>query len=180
MRKQSKNNKLKIIAPTWNDEFELPDGSYFVSDLQDDIEYIKTKRETLKTGPPIHVYINRINNMLVLKIKDEHKLELKTPETNKLFGNIKKVIDKRKYGENVPSLKVVEVVLVQCNWVSDVLYIFTHNKSYAYLLNVKSSNLVFWKSYYTDFDEIIRTFTYQNGRPLEIGDKVNLMFLVNK
>ena len=41
MRKQSKNNKLKIIAPTWNDEFELPDGYYFVSDIQDDIEYIK-------------------------------------------------------------------------------------------------------------------------------------------
>ena len=41
MRKQSKNNTLKIIAPTWNDEFELPDGSCFVSDIQDDIEYIK-------------------------------------------------------------------------------------------------------------------------------------------
>ena len=41
MRKQSKNNKLKIIAPTWNDEFELPDGSYFVSDIQDYIKYIK-------------------------------------------------------------------------------------------------------------------------------------------
>ena len=35
IRKQYKNNKLKIIAPTWNDEFELPDGSYSVSDIQD-------------------------------------------------------------------------------------------------------------------------------------------------
>ena len=26
------NNKFKISAPTWNDKFELPDGSYFVSD----------------------------------------------------------------------------------------------------------------------------------------------------
>ena len=32
IRKQCKNNKLKIIAPTWNDEFELPGGSYSVSD----------------------------------------------------------------------------------------------------------------------------------------------------
>ena len=32
---QCKNNKLRIIAPTWNDEFELPDGSYSVSDIQD-------------------------------------------------------------------------------------------------------------------------------------------------
>ena len=32
---QCRNNKLRIIAPTWNDEFELPDGSYSVSDIQD-------------------------------------------------------------------------------------------------------------------------------------------------
>ena len=40
MRKQYKNNKLKIIAPTWNDEFELPNGSYSVSHIQDYIKYI--------------------------------------------------------------------------------------------------------------------------------------------
>ena len=38
IRKQYKNNKLKIIAPTWNDEFELSDGSHSVSDIQDYIE----------------------------------------------------------------------------------------------------------------------------------------------
>ena len=37
------NNKLKISAPTWNDEFELPDGSDSVSDSQDYFEYIKKK-----------------------------------------------------------------------------------------------------------------------------------------
>ena len=35
-----KNNKFKISAPTWNEEFELPDGSYYVSDIQDYFEYI--------------------------------------------------------------------------------------------------------------------------------------------
>ena len=30
-----KNNKFKISAPTWSDEFELPDGSYSISDIQD-------------------------------------------------------------------------------------------------------------------------------------------------
>ena len=34
------NNKFKISAPKWNDKFELPDGSYFVSDIQDYFEYI--------------------------------------------------------------------------------------------------------------------------------------------
>ena len=51
-------NKLKIIAPTWNDEFELPDGSYSVSVIQDYIEYTIIKHETLTTIPPIYVYIN--------------------------------------------------------------------------------------------------------------------------
>ena len=38
IRKQYKNNKLKILAPTWNDEIELADGSYSISDNQDYIE----------------------------------------------------------------------------------------------------------------------------------------------
>ena len=38
------NNKFKISAPTWNDKFELPDGSYSVSDIQDYFEYILKKR----------------------------------------------------------------------------------------------------------------------------------------
>ena len=40
IRKQYKKNKLKIKAPMWNDEFELPDGSSSVSDNQDYIEYV--------------------------------------------------------------------------------------------------------------------------------------------
>ena len=43
IRQQCKNNKLKIIAPTWNGDFELPDGSYSVSDIQYCIEYIIKK-----------------------------------------------------------------------------------------------------------------------------------------
>ena len=115
IRKEYKNNKAKIIAPTWNDEFELPDGSYSVSDIQDYIEYIIKKHETLTIIPPIHVYINRINNRLVFKIKDGYKLELQRPEQKKLFGRTKKIIGKMKNGEKVPSLEVSEVVLVQCN-----------------------------------------------------------------
>ena len=75
IRKEYKNNKLKIKGWTWNDEFELPDGSYSVSDIQDYIEYIIKKHETLTAMSPIHVYINRINNRLVFEIKDGYKLE---------------------------------------------------------------------------------------------------------
>ena len=44
--------------------------------------------------------------------------------------------------------------------------------SYAYLLNVEPSNLVFLKTCNTEFGEMFITFTDQNGRPLEIEDKV--------
>ena len=84
------------------------------------------------------------------------------------------------------SFELDEVVLVQCNLVDNqdqqkpqVLYTFTPNKSYAYLLNDEPSNFVFLKTYNTEFDEIIITFTDQNGRPLEIEDKVNVTLLIN-
>ena len=178
IRKQYKNNKVRIIAPTWNDEFELPDGSYSISDIQDYIEYIIKKHETLTTIPHIHVCINRINNRLVFEIRDEYKLELQMPETKKLFGSTTKLIGKTKNGENAASLEVVEVVLVQYDLAdnqyqqkSEVLYTFTPNESFVYLLNVEPSNLVFLKIYNTEFDGIIIKFTDQNGRPLKIEDK---------
>ena len=78
----------------------------------------------------------------------------------KLFGSTKKIIGKTKNGENVPSTEVVELFLVQCNLVdnqyqqkSEVLCTFTLNKSYAYLLNVEPINLVFLKTYNTEFGE---------------------------
>ena len=167
IRKQCKNNKPKIIVPAWNDKFKLADVFCSASDDQD---YIK-KHKTLTTIPPIHVYINKINNRLVFKIKDGYKLELQTLKTVKLFWSTKNLIDKTKTGENVPSLGVVEVVLVQCILVdsqyqkkSEVSYTVTTNKSYAYLLNVKPTNLVFLKTYNTEFDEIIIILRDQNGR----------------
>ena len=89
IRKQYKNNKLKIIAPTWNDEFQLQDASYSVSAIQDYIEFIIIKHKTLRTIPSIYVYISRINSRLVINIKDGYKLELQTPETMKLAAQKK-------------------------------------------------------------------------------------------
>ena len=43
LKESYKNNKFKISAPTWNEEFELPDGSYSISDIQDYFEYILKK-----------------------------------------------------------------------------------------------------------------------------------------
>ena len=120
-----------MIAPTWNDEFELPDGSYSVSFIQDYIKYIIKKHETLTTISPIHVCINRINNRLVFKIKNRCKLELQMPVTMKLFGSTKKLTNKTKNGENVPRLEVVEVVLV-----------ININKSLKYYTVLRPINLI--------------------------------------
>ena len=95
----------------------------------------------------------------------------------KLFGSTKNLIRKTKNGKNVPSLQVVEVVLAQYNLVDNRRQQKSFEKS---KLNVEPSSLVFLKTYNTVFDEIIITFTEQNGRPLETEDKVNQTWFINK
>ena len=68
------NNKFKISAPTWNDEFNLPDGSYFVSDIQDYFEYIIKKLETIADNPSVQIYVNKIKTRIAFKIKKGYKL----------------------------------------------------------------------------------------------------------
>ena len=55
------NNEFKISAPAWNDKFDLLDGSYSVSDIQDYFEYIiKKKHETIANNPLVQIYVNKI------------------------------------------------------------------------------------------------------------------------
>ena len=115
IKSEYKNNKFKISAPTWNDTFDLLDGSYFIEDIQDYFEFIIKKHETLTENPPIQIYPNKIKNRIVFKIKTGYKLELLTPETMKLLESTKKDVDSDKSSENVPKLESVEVVLVHCN-----------------------------------------------------------------
>ena len=96
------NNKFKISAPTWNEAFDLPDGSYNISEIQDYIEYIIKKHEKIGENAPILIYANTINNRIVFKIKSGYKLELLSKETMKLLGSTKDTIDADKNSENVP------------------------------------------------------------------------------
>ena len=105
------NYKSKISAPTWNETFDLPDGSYNISEIQDYIEYIIKKQETIGENDPILIYANTINNRIVFKIKSGYKLELLSKETMKLLGNTKDTTNADKNSENVPKLENVEVVL---------------------------------------------------------------------
>ena len=113
------NNKFKISARTWNETFDMPDGSYNISEIQDYIEYIIKKHETIGENAPILIYANAINNRIVFKIKSRYKLELLSKETMKLLGSTKDTIDADKNSENVSKLENVEVVLVHCNLVNN-------------------------------------------------------------
>ena len=109
------NNKFKISAPTWNDTFELQDGSYSVADIQYYFGHIFKKHGENTDNPSIRIYINKIENGITFKIKTEYHLELWTLETLKLLGITETRITKNKNGENGPHLEITEVVLVHCN-----------------------------------------------------------------
>ena len=179
------NNKFKISAPTWNDKFELPDGSYSVSDIQDYFEYILEKHGEDIDEPSVQIYVNKIENRVTFKIKNGYSLELLTPETMKLLGSTKNKITKDKNGENVPHLEITEVVLVHCNIVNNdyqqdsrVLYTFVPNKPFGSLLEISPTNHIFLKTFNSEYDEIKVWFTDQNSKPLEIEDRINLTMVI--
>ena len=110
MKNLHKNNKFKISVSTWSDEFELPDGSNSVSDIQDYFEYVLKKLSESVDNPSIKIYVNKIENRITFKIKNGYYLELSTPETMKLVESSESKITKDKNGENGPHLEIVELV----------------------------------------------------------------------
>ena len=179
------NNKFKISAPTWNETFDLPDGSYNIPKIQDYIKYIIKKHETIGETAPILIYANTINNRIVFKIKTGYKLELLSKETIKLLGSTKD-IDSDKNSENVPRLENVELVLVHCNLVNNsyqqasrVLFTFVPHKQYGQLISISPNSLIFLKTINTEFSEIEIWLTDQNNNSLEIEDNVNISLIIN-
>ena len=92
------NNKFKVSTPSWNDKFELLDGSYSVSDIQDYFEYISKTHNGQIDNPSIKIYVNKIENRITFKIKaGYYYLELLTFETMKLLGSSENKIIKNIY-----------------------------------------------------------------------------------
>ena len=71
-------NKFRISAPTWNDKFELPDGSYSVSDIQNYLEYILKKHGENIDKPSAQIYVNKTEDRVTFKVKDGYNLEILT------------------------------------------------------------------------------------------------------
>ena len=131
--------------------FELPDGPYSISDIQNYFEYITKKKHNGNIdNTSVRIYINKIENRITFKIKTGYYLELLTLETMKLLGSTENKIAKDKNGENVPHLRITEVVLVHCNIVnndyqqdSGVLYASVSNKPFGSLLEISPTNFLF-------------------------------------
>ena len=179
------NNKFIISAPAWNDEFELPDASYLVSNIQDYFEYMLKKHNENINNPSIKIYVNKIENRITFKITTGYYLELLTHETMKLLGSTESKKTKDKNVENVPHLENPEAVLAHCNIANNdyqqdsrVLYTFVPNKPFGSLLEILTRNRIFLKTFNSEFQSIRVWFTDQNSQPLEVEDKKKLTLII--
>ena len=135
---------------------------------------------------PVQIYVNKIKNRIVLKIKTGYKSELLSEKTMKLLGSTEKNVDQNKDGEYVPKLESVEVVfLVHCNLVnnnyqqaSTVLFTFLPNKQFGQLINISPHLLTMLNATSAIFSFIEVWLTVQNNRPLEIRDNVNIKLAI--
>ena len=137
-----------------NYKFELPDGLYSVSDIQNYFKYILKKHRENTNKPSIQIYINKIENRIKFKIKKGYSLELLTPETMKLLGSTENKITEDKNSENVPQLEITEVVLFHCDIVNNdyqqdsrVLHTFVPNKPFGSLFEISPTNHIFLKTF---------------------------------
>ena len=179
------NNKFKISASTWNDTFDLPNGSYSIADIQNYFECIIKKHGTITGNTPVLFYVNKIKNRIIFKVKSGYKLELLSKETMQLLENSSNTIDSDKDGELVPKLEVVEVVLVHRNLVnnsyqqaSKVLFTFVPNKRFGQIITITPHSPTMLKTTNAEFSFIEIWLTDQNNRPLEIEDNVNITLII--
>ena len=161
------------------------DGSYSISDIQDYLEYIIKKYETIADNLPVQIYNNEIKNTIVFKIKTGYKLELLSLETMKLLGSTKKDVDEDKNSEKIPKLESAEVVLVHCNLVnnnyqqaSKVLFTFLPDKQIGQLITISPHSLAMLKTTNAEYQSNEVSFTDQSIRPLEIEDNLNITLII--
>ena len=111
--KLNNNKKFKIWVPTWNEELELPDGSYSVSLIQENFEYTLRKHEQKvnDNNSSIKIYVNKVEHRITFKIKTTSYLEHLMLETIVLLGSTKNKLTKDKNGGNMPHLKINEALL---------------------------------------------------------------------
>ena len=157
-KKSYKTNKFKISTPTWNEEFELTDASYYALEIQDYFEYTLKKHGEKTNNPSIRIYINEIENSITFKMKTGYFHELLMPETMKLLGSTKTKLTKDKNGENLPPSEINELLLVHCSTVNNdyqqdsrELYASIHYNLFGKLSDISPKNFIFLKTFDSEF-----------------------------
>ena len=136
------------------------------------------------------MYVNKIENRIIFKMKTGYYLEHLKPKTIKLLGSTtkkKKKRSKTKNSKNVLYLAIIEVVLVHCDIPNNdyqhdsrALYKFVPKKSFGQLSDISSENVVFLKTFNSEFSYIEVWFTEQNSKLLEIEGKINITLVINQ
>ena len=132
-------------------------------------------------NPSKRIHVNKIENRITFKIKTGYYyLGLLTPETIELLGSTENKIIKDKNGEKVPHLEIAEVVLVYCSIVNNyyqqdsrVLYTLVPNKPFGIPSEI-FKNIIFLKTFNSEFQVIEVWFTDQNNQSLVIEERRNL------
>ena len=114
------------------------------------LSIFKKKNNGNIVNTSVRIYLNKIENRINFKIKTGYYLELLTLETMKLLESTENKIAKDKNGENVPHLRITEVVLVHCNIANNdyqqdsrVLHASVSNKPFGSLLQISPTNFLF-------------------------------------
>ena len=171
VKSEYKNNKFKITEPTWDQTFDLPNGSYTITDIQDCFLYILKKHETITSNEEsLLIYPNEIKNRIVFKIKTEYKLEFLTNEKMKLLGD---------------ELEQVHSVLLHYNVVhndylqnSNLLYTFVPNNGFGQLISIQLKALIQSKTTDSIFDHTEIWFTDQHNNYLQIEDSISVTLII--
>ena len=102
------------------------------------------------------------------------------------LGSTKSKKTRNGNGKNVPDLEIMVVVLVHCSIANNdyqqdlrVLYKFVPNKSFGQLLDISPKNLIFLKSFNSEFSYVEVWFTDQNFKLLDIEDRTNITLVIN-
>ena len=145
------NNKFKISAPTWNDTFDVPDGSYSIAAL-------------LKSG-------------YKLELLSKETMRLLGSSTDTIDGDKNSELVPKL--ESV-DLVLVHCNLVNNSYQQDskVLFTFVPNKKYGQLITVSPETLIMLITFNTEFSFIEIWFTNQDNRPLEIEHSVNISLII--
>ena len=130
------------------------------------------------------MYVNKMGNKIILKIKSGYYFQPSTTKNLKLRGRTDRRVTRDKKGKNVPLLEIKETILGQCHLVnnryqqnSKALFTFVPDKPFRQLLS--RLKFIFFIKFHSYFSYIKVWFTDQSFDPLDVECRINLTLVIN-